>query len=107
MLFVILLSHATLINNVFIVDPNSSELCSYGSNTKPNSSSMVGFCFDDDKQSKSSGKRKSIHEACKQTSKIPSNDTYIELEDYNAQKDSSVESLKDKQDVRRLFDAKH
>ena len=90
----------------FIVDANSSEPCSYNHNTNQNGSLMVGFCFDNDKQSNSCGKRKSIHEACKQTSKIPSNDTYIELEDYTAQKDRntlvSVESLKDKQDVRRL-----
>ena len=69
---------------------------------------MVGFCFDDDKQGNSDGKRKSIHEkACKQTSKIPSSSIYLELEDYKEEKDGntlvSVDALKDKQDVRRLF----
>ena len=51
---------------------------------------MVGFCFDDDKQGKSCGKRKSIHEACKQTSKIPSNTTYLELEDYEEEIDGNT-----------------
>ena len=93
---------------LFIVDANSSELCSYNSNTKPNGSLMVGFCFDDDKQGNSDGKRKSIYdEACKQTSKIPSNTTYLELEDYEAEKDEntlvSSDARKDKQQVRRLF----
>ena len=68
---------------------------------------MVGFCFDDDKQGNSCGKRKFIHGACKQTSKIPSNDTYLELEDDKGKKYGttlvSVDALKDKQDVRRLF----
>ena len=68
---------------------------------------MVGFCVDDDKQGNSCGKRKFIHEACKQTSKIPSNDTYLELEDDKGKKYGttlvSVDALKDKQDVRRLF----
>ena len=68
---------------------------------------MVGFCFDDDKQGNSCGKRKFIHEAGKQTSKIPSNNTYLELEDYKAKKDGNTfvsgDALKDKQDVRRLF----
>ena len=74
---------------------------------------MVGFCFDDDKQGKSCGKRKSIHEACKQTSKIPSNTTYLELEDYEEEIDGntlvSTDARKDKQHVRRLFNlfAKH
>ena len=93
---------------LFIVDANSSELCSYNSNTKPNGSLMVGFCFDDDKQGNYDGKRKSIYdEACKQTSKIPSNTTYLELEDYEAEKDEntlvSSDARKDKQQVRRLF----
>jgi len=93
---------------VIIVDTNSSELRSYSLNTKPNGPLMVGFCFDDDKQGNSDGKRKSIHEkACKQTSKIPSNDTYLELEDDKEKKDGntlvSTDALKDKQDVRRLF----
>ena len=69
---------------------------------------MVGFCFDDDKQGNSDGKRKSIHEkACKQTSKIPSNTTYLELGDDKEEKDRntlvSTDALKDKQHVRRLF----
>ena len=92
---------------LIIVDANSSDLSSYSSNTKPNGSLMVGFCFDDDKQGKSCVKRKSIHEACKQTSKIPSSSIYLELEDYKEEKDGntlvSVDALKDKQDVRRLF----
>ena len=93
---------------LIIVDANSSDLRSYSSNTKPNGSLMVGLCFDDDKQGNSDGKRKSIHEkACKQTSKIPSNTTYLELEDDKEKKDGntlvSTDALKDKQDVRRLF----
>ena len=93
---------------LIIVDTNSSDLRSYSSNTKPNGSLMVGFCFDDDKQGDSDGKSKSIHEkACKQTSKIPSNTTYLELEDDKEKKDGntlvSTDALKDKQHVRRLF----
>ena len=93
---------------VIIVDTNSSELRSYSLNTKPNGPLMVGFCFDDDKQGNSDGKRKSIHEkACKQTSKIPSNTTYLELEDDKEKKDGntlvSTDALKDKQHVRGLF----
>ena len=93
---------------LIIVDANSSDLRSYSSNTKPNGSLMVGLCFDDDKQGNSDGKRKSIHEkACKQTSKIPSNTTYLELGDDKEEKDRntlvSTDALKDKQHVRRLF----